>query len=71
MTSSMTRAGDAAQDGVIGRPRHDRAGLRDDPGIGGSAFGDGAVLVDEPGIARALLDRRLPRQHVWQKPDRS
>ena len=63
-------AGDAAQDGVIGMPGDQRAGRRDDPGIGRGGFGDDAVLVDEPGVARALLDRRLPRQHVGQKPDR-
>ena len=50
------RAGDAAQDGVIGMPRDQRAGRRDDPGIGGGGFGDVAVFVDEPGVARAPVD---------------
>ena len=63
------RARDAAEDGVIGVSGNELAVPGDDPGIDRGAFGDGAALINEPGFAGALVERRLPRQHVGQKSD--
>src|SRR5262252_5553359 len=42
----------------------------DNPDISGRRLHHHAILVDEPCVARALLERRLPRQHVRQQSDR-
>src|ERR1700683_1164945 len=61
--------GDAVQDRMIGVPGDELASVGDDPGVGRGRLGDETGFVNKTGVASALVNGRLPRQHVRHQSD--